>query len=129
MLNLNINSEAELIILTLNELKTLSLPYYLMIFTHVETKQQVTKIFAPSEDLSSYKDRYNKYAIATSTLFANKPIGEWHYAVYEQTSDSNTDPKLSTGLVEKGKMRLHPSSEYSQTAIYDNQTTFKAYQS
>lgn len=130
MIHLTQNIASETFVVTLNELKTLSNPYFLFIFTHVTTKQQVAKIFAPENDLSSYTDRYNKYAIPTSTLFSGKPVGEWHYVAYEQESSVNTDPDLATGTVEYGKMYLNePAADVFEYEKYNTATSFKTYES
>lgn len=126
MLQLTKGTASENIIVTLTEKKTLSAPYYLFVFTHVSTKTEVTKIFSPANDLSAYPSRYNKYAVATVTLFANKPEGMWTYNVYEQPAGVNTDPDNSTSLVESGIMRLKPVTEFEYEG-YDEQQTFKAY--
>lgn len=127
MLQLTYGSASDKIIVTLNELKTLINPYYLFRFIHVETKQVVSLIRASNLDESLFPERYNQFSIATVTSFLNKPTGEWHYTVYEQASSSNTDPTLSTSLLELGKMRLLPAAEYELAGMYDNPTTFKAY--
>lgn len=127
MLQLTYGQTGEKIVVTLNEFKTLTNPYYLFRFKHVETKQIVNLIFPASADESLYPNRYNQFTVNVSTSFANKPTGEWRYSVYEQASSSNTDPSLATGLVENGKMLLLPASEYELDAIYGNDTTFKAY--
>lgn len=128
MLQLTYGQAGEKIVVTLNEFKTLTDPYYLFRFKHVETKQVVSLIFAASVDESLFQARYNQFNVDAITSFTNKPVGEWHYSVYEQTSNSNTDPDLATGLLEKGKLLLLPASEYELDAIYGNATTFKAYQ-
>ena len=128
MLQLTYGQAGEKIIVTLNELKTLTDPYYLFRFKHVETKQVVSLIFAAAVDESPHPARYNQFNVATVTSFLDKPVGEWHYSVYEQASSSNTDPEVATGLLEKGKLLLLPASEYELDAIYGNDTTFKAYQ-
>lgn len=128
MLHLTYGQTGEKIIVTLNELKTLTNPYFLFRFEHVETKQVVNIIYADSDDESLFQARYNQFNLDTDVKFINKPVGEWHYSVYEQSSNSNTDPELAAGLLEKGKMKLNPSSEYELEAEYNKQTTFKTYQ-
>lgn len=126
MLQLQINQASEKIILTLDELKTLDEPNYLFVFTHVLTKQQVSFVRLRDEEESSYPSRFNQFSVSTSTVFANKPVGEWHYSVYEQESEDNTDTELSTALIEQGKMMLLPAAEFEQTK-YDQPTSFKTY--
>jgi hypothetical protein len=126
MLELNINQAGESIILTLDELKTLDTPYYLFIFSHVETKLSVSFIKSQADDQSDYPSRYNQFLVDTSTVFQDKPTGEWHYAVYEQAGAVNTDPTLATGLLEKGKLMLRPAAGF-EYEMYNNSTTYKAY--
>lgn len=115
---------SERIIVTLNEKKTLENPFYLFVFTHSVTKGVVA--FIAGADQSLFPDRYNEFEINTAVKFLNKPTGEWLYEVYEQESDTNTNPANSTGLVENGKMRLRDSEEFEYTA-YDQGVTYKAY--
>jgi len=116
---------AETIIVTLNEKRTLSSGYYLFVFTSNPEGFTATKIYSFAEDESSYQDRYNKFTINTSTVFLNKPAGEYSYKVYEQASSSNTDP---TGLteVERGILVLNPATEF-EFEKYDVATTYKKY--
>lgn len=125
MIQLNRGESSEKIIVTLSELKTLNEPNYLFIFTHTTTKQVVKKVFLNSSDESEYQSRYNKFTIQTSSVFNNKASGEWTYRVYEQESETNEDPELSTSLIEAGKMiLLKPESDQltykkpSQTITY-----------
>lgn len=115
---------SEMIIVTLNEKKTLASPFYLFVFTHAETKVAVA--FVAGADQSLFQDRYNQFEINTAVKFLNKPDGEWLYEVYEQESDSNINPTLSTSLVENGKMRLRETSDFTYTE-YNQAVTYKAY--
>lgn len=126
MLELNTGQTDEKIILTLDELKTLDVPYYLFIFSHVEAKSEVAFIRSQADEESAYPSRYNKFNVDTGTVFLNKPTGEWHYEVYEQASAVNTDPALATGLIEQGKMMLRPAAEFEYDK-YNTLTTYKAY--
>lgn len=126
MLTLNIGQAAEKIVVTLDELKTIDDPYYLFVFTNVTTKEVVSIIKNYTDDESSFPYRYNQFELATSTLFADKQVGQWIYEVYQQSSSSNTDPDASQGLVESGKMLLKPSTEFEYD-IYNEPTTYKAY--
>jgi hypothetical protein len=112
-------------IVTLNEKRTLTSGYYLFLFENVTTRNQVTKIFNFSADVSSYTDRFNQFPIIVSTVFADQDTGHWTYKVYEQTSSSNTDP---TGLteVENGILQLKPATAFSFTEN-TGATTFKQY--
>lgn len=120
MLQLTSGQPNEKIIVTLNELKTLTDPYYLFRFVHVGTGQVVSLLkSSTTDDESVYRGRYNKFNINTIIDFLDKPPGEWHYTIYEQASSTNTDPDLATGIVEYGKMYLLPATEYTPD-LYDN---------
>ena len=125
MILLTAGQTAEGIIVTLNEKKTISSPYYLFVFTHITTKDVVKKIINSADDESSYPERFNQFTIDTSAVFLNSKVGEWNYNVYEQESDSNTD---TDGLneVEQGIMKLQPADnfEYEQ---YEPTTSYKTY--
>lgn len=127
MLELHIGQSGEKIIVTLTELQTLSEPYFLFRFTHVLTKNVVSLIkHYETDDESDFPDRYNQFDIDTAVVFANQPIGEWQYEVYEQVSSSNTDPAAATGLLENGKLYLYPNAGFDYE-IYDQPVTFKTY--
>lgn len=125
MLELTKGTASENIIVTLTEKVTLSNPYYLFIFTHILQKTTVSKIFSSASDTSGYTDRYNKFALATVTVFNNQPVGQYNYRVYEQASSTNTDPDNAT-LIESGKMILYPATAFSEDE-YNESQTFKAY--
>lgn len=126
MLVLTENAASETILVTLNEKKTLNAPYILFIFTNVETKEQVTKIFAPGDDSSLYPARYNKFTVQTVTLFADKKPGFWNYAAYEQPAGVNTNPANATTLLELGKLRLDRETTFAMTEYNEGQT-YKEY--
>jgi hypothetical protein len=113
------------IIVTLTELKTLNEPYYLFVFTHITTKEVVTFIKSESDDLSDFTDRFNKFSVP-STVFEDKPVGQYEYQVYEQESDSNTDPDNTTSLIEVGKAELKTDSPFTITE-YSPETTYIEY--
>lgn len=125
MILLNIGQASEKITVTLNEKRTLTNPYYLFVFTHILTKTVVNKIYNYLDDLSAYQDRYNQFDISTVTVFASKPIGQWRYDVYEQTSSTNTNVTGLTQL-ENGIMMLKPATAFAFKE-YNEATTFKAY--
>ena len=92
---------------TLTEKSTLSSPIYLFQFRNVTEKVSYYCIMA---DISLYKDRYNEFLFTEGT---DLPLvgelilgagGQYEYFVYEQTSTTNIDPTLATGLVESGLM-------------------------
>jgi hypothetical protein len=124
MIYLNTANNAEKIIVTLTELTTISPVYYLFVFTHVLTKRVVNYI--PTADASQYPERYNEYDIDTSEVFEDEPGGEWHYVAYQQDNDTNTDPDLTDGEVENGKMILTTGADLEFTK-YEAATTYKSY--
>jgi len=125
MLQLTKGQTQEQIIVTLNELVTLTTPYFLFVFTQVTTRQVVTLIKSSDDDASDYPERYNQFEINTQALFGSMQAGEWIYRVYEQESDTNTDP-AGLNEVENGKLRLYPAANFNYTQ-YNTPTTYKAY--
>jgi hypothetical protein len=119
------NTAAEMI-LTLTEFVTLPAPYYLFVFTHVETKNVVAFVKAEADDESDYPQRYNQFTIDAIDVFENQPTGEWHYKVYEQESSTNIDPDLASNLLEDGKLILNRAAEFEYEQ-YESNTSYKAY--
>lgn len=113
------------IVVTLNEKRTLENGYYLFVFTHILTKNLITKIYSFLDDESAWQDRFNQFEINPSVVFLDQPTGQWIYQVYEQESSSNTSV---TGLneVERGIMTLQPSTAFAFES-YNESTTFKQY--
>jgi len=125
MIQLDKSNSSESILVTLNESSTITTGYYLFVFTKVDTKEVVNKIFALTDDISNYKSRFNEFLINTSSIFSAAKVGQYQYQVYQQASSTNTD---TTGLtmVECGKMLL----KQTESDIYatDEQTTeYKTY--
>jgi hypothetical protein len=115
-----------IILLTLTELVTIATPYYLFVFTHVTTKEEVIFVKAESDDESEYPQRYNQFTINAVELFEGKQPGEWHYKIYEQDNDTNTEPELSGTVLEYGKLILDRAVGFEFT-MYDQAQTFKTY--
>ena len=114
-------------VVTLNEKKTLSSPYYLMVFRNTTTEEIVTIIVNSTSDTSLYPDRFNRFPVVVNTHFNNKPDGTWWYTIYEQASSSNTNPALALTQLEQGYMKLKPATAYTVTeATTDN--TYKVYE-
>ena len=111
------------IILTLTEKQTLSAPNYLFVFTHRGSNIEVKFVLLNNADISVHRDRYNQFSLVTNTYFNNYDSGEWEYEIYEQTSTSNTNPSLATGLLETGIMRLNEATSFSFTK-YQTSNTF-----
>jgi hypothetical protein len=126
MLNLTKGNTSQNIVVTLNEKKTLSEPYYLFVFMNVTTREKVKFIKGTMSDLSESLSRYNEFNINTSTLFDTYNDGEWNYTVYEQESAVNLDEDSTTGIVEIGKMTLNKATETTPT-MYNNPSSYKAY--
>lgn len=113
------------IISTLNEKRTLEAGYYLFVFTHILTRNVVTKIYSFLDDESDFQERYNQFTINTSVVFSGQPRGQWNYDVYEQAGSTNTN---TAGLtqVENGIMQLKPETDFAFEE-YNEATTFKTY--
>lgn len=126
MLQFKQSDTTAVIILTLTENVSIAGPYYLFVFTHVLTKQQVKFIKSINDDLSGFQTRYNQFSIDPSVVFLDRPIGEYHYKVYEQASDTNTDISLTGAILEYGKLRLDRAIDFSFTK-YNEPTTYAAY--
>jgi hypothetical protein len=126
MLQFKQDNTAAVMILTLTELVSLTTPYYLFVFTHVTTKDQVKFIKAEIDDESDYPQRYNQFTINAATVFTGKQPGEWHYKVYEQAGAVNLDPALSGAVLEYGKLYLDRAVDFAYTQ-YDSATSYKVY--
>lgn len=113
--------ESKSIVVTLSELTTIDPVYYLFVFTHVATKEELA--FVAPADESAYPERYNQFTIAP--LFDDFPIGEYHYKVYQQGDAENTDVSAAGDVVEVGKMILSDSPlEFEK---YNQATTYQQY--
>jgi len=126
MLEFKQTDTAAPLIVTLTERVTIDAPYFLFVFTHVLTKQVVSFIKSEAQDESDYPERFNQYTINPAAVFLNKPIGEWHYTIYQQASSSNTSPDATQGALEYGKMIMERDPAFAYT-IYDEPTTITAY--
>jgi len=112
-------------LVTLNESKTLTTPYYLFVFTHITLGTIVNKIVISTDDLSLYPTRYNEFNFDLLSLFSGAMAGQWSYEIYEQESSSNTNI-TGLNLVEHGKMLLKPSTLLNKQG-YEPTTTFTGY--
>ncbi len=106
---------------TLTEKQTISSPNYLFVFEQRSTNTEVKFVLTNAKDLSSYKDRYNKFLLNVNQYFLSKLNGQYTYSVYQQTSATNT---TTTGLtlLESGIMMLKESEE-----VYTEYTTTDTY--
>lgn len=116
---------AAVLLLTLTEHVTINDPYYLFVFTHVLTKEKVRFVKSESQDESTHPDRYNKFTIDATVIFLNAPVGEYHYEVYENTTNG-IDETAAVSLLETGKLMVLRSTDFRFTK-YNDQVTFKAY--
>ncbi len=106
---------------TLTEKQTISAPNYLFVFEQRSTNTEVKFVLTNVKDLSSYKDRYNKFLLNVNQYFLSKLNGQYTYSVYQQTSATNT---TTTGLtlLESGIMMLKETEE-----VYTEYTTTDTY--
>lgn len=118
-----VKGEAKQTLVTLNEKKTLSSPYYLFVFSHLTVGEVVKVVVNSTSDLSAYPDRYNLFNIDTVTLFASKSPGQWYYEVYEQADQTTTT--AGKNLVECGKMLLKETRLIKQG--YEPTTNYNGY--
>ena len=113
--------QTQSIILTLKEKQLLNNPNYLFIFTNRSSNVEIKFVLLNNTDISSYKDRYNKFSITTNTYFNTALNGQYTYEIYEQTSPSNTNP-AGLNMLETGIMELVGTAfnftEYSTTDTY-----------
>ena len=115
--------ETTTFVATLWELSTLTSPYYLFVFTSSQTKVSYYTIIA---NTSTNVERYNKFVFVEGVddalngkLILGKG-GFYTYTVYDQSSSTNLDPDLATGIVERGKMKLMDSADapdFTQHAV------------
>ena len=110
MLVINKNSNNTLI-LTLTEKVTIASPTFLFKLTNDLTRESVLFL---SANLSSYKDRYDKFLItetsgtinASSGVINLNPTGYWKYQIFEQASTSNLLESATGSMVENGKIKV-----------------------
>ena len=115
------------LILTLTENTTLSSPVYLFVFTSVANVDYPVI----STDLATVaqKARYNKFTIIEgasdptngSLILGN--TGVYDLVVYEQSSATNLDPTLATGVVERTLARII-DSEVSNYVSHEIDVTY-----
>jgi hypothetical protein len=88
--------------LTLTEKVTIANPKFLFSFKNRVTELETNVLLT---DISSFKDRYNKFAVTEGSTFT-LDCGEYNYFVYAQTSSVNTNPLLADELVEEGLLKV-----------------------
>lgn len=126
MLQINQSDTTASLVLTLTENVSINDPYFLFVFTHVLTKQVVKFLKFAGDDASNHIARYNEFVINAAVTFLNKPVGEYHYKVYEQASSTNLDVSLTGAVLEYGKLKLNRVPAFLYTK-YNEPTTFKTY--
>lgn len=108
MVHLHFDSTAT-VFLTLGENVTLTSPKYLFVFTRRIAGSSFAAVLTPTES----NERYERFDIDVSTLFAGKDPGQWQYEVFEQESDDNLDPEQATGSLEKGIAIVHAAAAFT----------------
>lgn len=126
MIQFNQSDTAAVMIFTLTENVSIHDPYYLFVFTHILTKQQVKFIKDAGADESSYPLRYNQFTIDMATVFSGAPVGQWNYTIYEQASSTNTDETLTGAVLEYGKLIIDRTTPFTFTK-YNAATTYAVY--
>jgi len=101
MLQIN-KAESKNWYLTLTEKTTIVNPTYLFSLKHRLTAVEYNFILT---DTSSYKERYNEFAITEGTT-VTLDAGEYEYKIYAQTSPSNVIPANADELVEQGIVKV-----------------------
>lgn len=113
------------LVFTLTERVTLTSPYFLVRMVS-RTGRNEKRFILPS-NLSSYKDRYDKFTITetsgtevlTSGTVTLTPTGEWDYEIYQQASSTNTTVASAGTLLETGMVRVIGTDRAYTT--YDSQ--------
>lgn len=124
-------NENNYITVTLAEKLTLTSPTYLFKFTN---DIEGTSVKFIASNISTYQYRYDQFLITetsgstnlTSGVISLSPVGYWSYTIYEQTSTTNLDERLTTGILETGKVLVVGTDTIP--AEYDNTPkTYVAY--
>lgn len=121
MIYLN-KGQTNTIIFTLKEKQTLVSPNYLFVFTHRGSNIVRSFVLLQAANISAHKERYDEFSVTTNTYFQGYDSGEWEYAIYEQTSTTNTNPANATTLLETGIMRLNEATSFNYTTYQPNNT-------
>lgn len=124
MIELTKGKTDDRIVVTLNESSRLNDPFFLFVFTSSMGGESIKWI--AGEDESNHPERFNQFTINTAVVFEDIPDGQYHYKVYEQEDDENTDENNSYRLVEQGQMRLRAPEGDTYTE-YSVSTDYKAY--
>lgn len=110
------------LVLTLKEKTTLANPVYLFRFVNDTDKKEYAFI---GTDTSEFKYRYNLFTVTEGTTITLPLTGLYTYYVYEQSSTTNTDYKLSGTMVERGKLKVTGTA--AAEPVYTNTEEIKVY--
>lgn len=113
--------QANTVILTLTEKVTEAIPYFLFRFVCDLTKVEYTFLMT---DTSIYTERYNKFVLTEGTTVDLIDTGFYHYYVYEQDNNTNTNYTLAGNLLEVGKVWVSDGTQSIETVSNDYTETF-----
>lgn len=125
MIIINKDNNEQSIICTLTEKTTITQAFYLFVFDSVVIGRTYKFIKSVNDDESIYPNRYNEFIIDASVIFANAPLGQYQYKVYQQDNGTNEDI-AGLPIVEQGKAIL----KETETPVYsglDVETQYKGY--
>lgn len=106
--------EVNSIVLTLNEVSSLSSPYYLFVFQN-EMNTTSTPILFTTTDESPYPERFNLFYLDEPVdVTLNK--GQYTYSVYESLTLPTSIDDTTGIVIEEGRMVV---SGASTSSIYD----------
>lgn len=117
--------QSETFVLTLTEKVTLTTPNYLFVFKSRESEREVKFVLLNSSN-AGYTDRFDMFTISVDDYFINENAGLFSYKVYEQASNTNTDP-AGLNCIETGLLKLLPASDAAQLQYAGESTTYKVY--
>lgn len=120
MINLR-KGNTETVYFTGTEKATLTLPFFLFVFTN-EVTGDVVKLMATN---TSTTTRYDKFSLAVNTYFSSSTEGLWVYSIYEKADVD--DLSVSGNVVETGFMYLSPATNFEPVEYSEQSNTFKTY--
>lgn len=123
MLNIT-KGNTEHLFFTGTENATINNPYFLFVFTHKTTLEEV-KILLAKVVGATPTLRYDEVQFDTDDFFLNSTLGFWGYEIYQKSTNTSF---TKTGLIlEYGFMVLNPASVTLPTEYTDQLNTFKVY--
>ena len=121
--------ESKNIVLTLNEVCSISNPYYVFEFTNLQT--DVSKVFT-GIDISTNTVRYNEFVIELNEVedLNNSVInleidGFYTYNVYSTVAQNDLDLDNTTELVESGKVHVNGNTNVATTTYQGSENITK----